>query len=45
LSFKAHENDIGDYFSAACGEVDSVLILKDQNGRSKGGAFVTFMTE
>jgi RNA recognition motif-containing protein len=44
LSFKAHENDIGDHFSAF-GEVESVKILKDQNGRSKGGAFVKFETE
>ena len=43
MSLKAYENDIGDHFSAFA-VVENVHILKDQNGKSKGEAFVKFKT-
>lgn len=44
LHFKADENDILNCLSTY-GEVEQVKILKDENGRSKGGALVKFESE
>ncbi|KAL4492117.1 hypothetical protein ABPG73_003065 [Tetrahymena malaccensis] len=45
LSFNADENDIGNYLDEKCGSVIRVNILKNEQGCSKGIAFVSFETE
>ena len=44
LAFQAGENDIMQHFSE-CGNLDSVNILKNYDGTSKGIAFIRFTTE
>ncbi|EAR99037.1 hypothetical protein TTHERM_00384810 (macronuclear) [Tetrahymena thermophila SB210] len=45
LSFDADENDIGNYLNENCGSVTRVNLLKNEQGCSKGVAFVSFETE
>lgn len=45
LSFKADENDIGNFLDEKFGPVTRVNLLKNDDGRSKGIAFITFETE
>lgn len=44
LSFDAYEDDIKEFF-VDCGEIQSVNLLKNTDGRSKGIAFVRFNDE
>ena len=45
LSFDADENDIGNFLEENFGEVARVNLLKNEDGRSKGLAFISFETE
>ncbi|KAL4507249.1 hypothetical protein ABPG72_002042 [Tetrahymena utriculariae] len=45
LSFVVDEKDIGNYFEEKCGTVTRINILKNEQGYSKGIAFVYFETE
>ncbi|KAL4507250.1 hypothetical protein ABPG72_002043 [Tetrahymena utriculariae] len=45
LSFDADENDIGNFLDENCGPVSRVNLLKNEQGRSKGIAFISFETE
>jgi len=45
LSFNADENDIGNFLEEKFGTISRVNLLKNEDGRSKGIAFITFETE
>ena len=45
MSFNADENDIGNFLEEKFGTVSRVNLLKNEDGRSKGIAFITFETE
>lgn len=45
MSFNADENDIGNFLEEKFGSVSRVNLLKNEDGRSKGIAFITFETE
>lgn len=45
MSFQADENDIGNFLEEKFGTVSRVNLLKNDDGRSKGLAFITFETE
>jgi len=45
LAFQADENDIGNFLESNCGEIASVNLLKGPEGKSKGIAFVKFVSE
>jgi len=42
LPFRTLESDLKDYFSHRCGRIDQVKLLRQQDGKSKGVAFITF---
>lgn len=45
MSFSSDENDIGNFLEEKFGAVTRVNILRNEDKRSKGIAFVTFETE